>query len=401
MASVNVTARRGRRRRIVVLGSCVSLALIAVIYTWIRPNLDPDRLWDRSQLALRANRLDQAESCLARIRWLRRPTTLDLMLEAQVAIARGRVDSALGILDKIPEADPLHAEACLLAGRLERQRKRMRLAEARFLQALKADPTLVGAHKELIYVYGVQLRRREVDAEYRALAKLVPLTHHDLFTWAQTHFSSWSPDIAAELQAFVDADPDDRQSRLALAELLVDQPGESGRVERLLDALPDSDPDAIALRVALALHLNRRDEAEALLKRGPADHPTLARLQGRLALQRRDPTAAIVAFREALSREPYDRVSALEYGQALLLKGDRAEANIYLDRARRLNEVYNLVNQVRSPDRENRTPDLARIAAAFESAGLLSEAQHWYSLTLARDPINPEAQRALHRLKIP
>ncbi len=394
-------AAKSRRRSLLWLTGVLGVTILVAgsVLVWKRHWLDPEHLWDQAQAFLRAGKVDQAESSLVWIRRLRPPTVSDLMLEAQVAIARGDVDKALGFLAKVPPKDPLFSEACLLAGRLERKRKRVRVAEGHFLQALKASPTLIGAHKELIYLYGVQLRRREVDAEFRALSKSTHLTHHDLFTWAQTHFSQWSPDIAIDLQSYVDADPDDRHSRLALIELLVDQPGQSSRVSQLLSSFPPQDADALALRIAQALFENRLDDAESFLSQGPGDHPTIARYRGRLALIRRDLGSAVIAFRQALSAEPYDRVSTFELGQALALKGDSANADIYLTRARRLNEVYNLVNQVRSPDHENRALDLFRLANAFEAAGLLDEARHWYTLALARDPLNPEAQRALYRLQ--
>ena len=50
--------------------------------------------------------------------------------------------------------------------------------------------------------------------------KSVDPAHHDLFTWALTHFTQWSPDIVQDLDGFIAADPGDRLSRLAVAELL-------------------------------------------------------------------------------------------------------------------------------------------------------------------------------------
>jgi tetratricopeptide (TPR) repeat protein len=260
------------------------------------------------------------------------------------------------------------------------------------------DPNLIDAHKELIYIYGVQLRRREVDAEFRALGRLTRLTHHDLFTWALTHFSSWRSDVADDLQTFIDADPDDRHSRLALAEVLLDDPQQADRVLRVLNALPESDPDALAQRVRLAVLLGRLDEAEAMLAPAPKDHPGLARARGQLALTRKDAAAAAEHFRVALSSEPYDRVSTFDLGLALKLAGDEPAAAPLLEKAKRLNELYNLVVRVRAPDRENEPPDLMKLGGACEAAGLTEEARHWYLLAVSRDPLDRKAQEALYRL---
>ena len=146
------------------------------------------------------------------------------MLEAQLATAEGRFDDALAAIDRIPDDHPIAAQAYLLAGRIERQRRRIRKAEAAFRHALAIKPGLVEAHKELIYILGIQSRRREVDAEFRTLAGLTTLTHHDLFTWALTHFTHWNPDIVEDLDGFIKADPEDRYSRLAVVELLLERP---------------------------------------------------------------------------------------------------------------------------------------------------------------------------------
>ena len=64
------------------------------------------------------------------------------------------------------------AQARMLAGQTELRRDRVRLAEELFHAALALDPRLVQAHRELIYIYGMQLRRRELSREFMALSKL-------------------------------------------------------------------------------------------------------------------------------------------------------------------------------------------------------------------------------------
>jgi tetratricopeptide (TPR) repeat protein len=369
---------------------------VSWIYVHTRP--DPDRLWVRAELAFRAGRTAEASKLLERIETLRPRTAGDRILRAQLASVDGHIDLALAALSQVPGGDPLSGQALLMAGRLERARKRVRAAESYFLRALQADPKLIDGHKELVYIYGYQLRRREIDAEFRALARLTPLSHHDLFTWALTHFSSWNPDVAIELQAFVAADPSDRQSRLALARLLLDQPGQGGRVLRLLEVLPASDPDALPLRVGLALNEGRPEVAESMLSRASDDYAGLARFRGRLAMARRDPATAVNHFRRAVSSDLYDRVSTFDLARALALKGDQAAAEPLLTTTKRLNELYNLVTRVRSPDRENQSLDLNQFAAACEAAGLTDEARHWFALAVSRDPFDSNAQAGLFRL---
>jgi tetratricopeptide (TPR) repeat protein len=361
---------------------------------------DPQRLWVEAESAFLAGRWGESRNLMRRIGQLRSKSSCDRLLEAQLAASQGRTNEALEELEGVRKEDSatLFAQARLMAGRLERARHRLRPAEAHLRRALEAQPGLLEAHRELIYLYGIQLRRRELDAEFAALARLVRPTHHDLFTRALTHFSSWRPDIAEDLQACVDADPHDRASRLALADILIDQPGQGERVSRLLDAFPETDAQALALRVGLALHEGRTEAARRQLTEGPRNHPALARYRGQLAVLRNDLDEAVAQFRLALGTEPYDRISTFELGRALALRGDKAAAEPLLERARRLNALYNLVNRIRSADRENAAPDLLGLGDACEAAGLREEAHHWYALAVDRDPLDTRAQQALARL---
>jgi tetratricopeptide (TPR) repeat protein len=383
-----------------LIGVIPGAALLAAgVASLVRQPPDPDRLWQKAEAALQAGHWDQARADLRRIEQLRAKTPLDWLLQAQLASAEGQTDAALAALRHVPDDHRLACQAHYMAGRLERGRNRIRRAEAAFRRALELDPNFIPAHKELIYIYGMQLRRREADAEFRTLAHLTPLNHHDLFTWALTHDANWRTDIIKDLRRFLAADPDDRFSRLALAQLLLKQPESEIQVEQVLEPLPLSDPDALVLRVRLAIQRGRWEEAAALLNRGPADHSGLARLRGQMALRHRDIARAITHFREALCLEPYDRVANFDLGQALLVAGQTAEAEVYLARARRLNEVYNLINKVRSPERENAPSDLTQLGLACEAAGLFDEARGWYGLAIGRDPLDTEAQKGLFRLQ--
>jgi tetratricopeptide (TPR) repeat protein len=201
-----------------------------------------------------------------------------------------------------------------------------------------------------------------------------------------------------DLDGFIKADPEDRYSRLAVVELLLERPEVETYIKRILEPLPNTDPDALALRINLAFNLGRVDEAEKLLSAAPANHPRISRIRGEMALRRRDIDAAIKHFQDALSAEPYDRVSPMQLAQALKLKGDKATAQVYLDRVQRLNSLYNLIIRVRSPKHENKTSDLAELGRASEDAGLREEARGWYTLAISVDPLDAAAQQGLARL---
>ncbi len=390
-----------RRGRALWILTALTVVLVAGA-TWLafRVRADPDRLWVEAETAFLAGRWDLARTALKRLEQARPRTGLDLMLEAQLAVAERHPDQAFAALSRIPDEHPIAAQGHLLAGRLWRQEHCLRKAEAELRRALELKPGLIEAHKELVYVLGIQGRRPEVDAEFHALARLTTLSHHDLFTWSLTHFTQWSPDIVDDLDSFITADPDDRLSRLAVVELLLERPGDEvdAYIEKILKPLPPDDSDALALRITFAFNRGRYEEAERMMASAPEHHPRLARIRGEVALRRHDVDGAIKHFKEALTDEPYDRVSPMHLAQALKLKGDEAAAETYIDRVQRLNKIYNQIIRVRSPSRGNQVSDLAELGKSCEEAGLLDEARGWYTLAITMNPVDADAQQSLARL---
>ena len=363
------------------------------------PKPDPDRLWSNAEFALQTGRFNDAEAMLRTIRALRKPTPQDLMLTAQIASATGRNDDAMKALREIPEDHPLGSQAWYMIGRIERERSRIHKAEIAYRKALELNPSMVPAHRELIYIYGMQLRRPELEAEYNALSQLAPLSHRDLFTRGITHFIGWSAESADQLETFIKADPEDRYSRLALADMLVGQPGAQAKVEEVLAPLGPDDLDATAFLIELKLNRGEADQAMAILDATKGRNARLSRLRGRIALMKRDSDAAIVHFQNALNDQPFDRAALAELSKALTIKGDTKAAESVIDRVRKLDDVYNLINRITHPGRENKASDLAALGHAFEAAGMPDEAKGWYLLAIGHDPLDADSQRALQRLR--
>ena len=313
---------RGRRLAVSAAGLAV-LALAAGSYAWSRRvAVDPDQLWIAAQEALKVQRIDEAEGLANRLSRLRAPTPMDRMLLAQVDIARERTDEALANLAQIPDDHRMAAQARLMSGQLELRRRRLRFAERYYRQALALDPTLVKAHHELIYIYGYQLRRPELNAEFLALSKITDLSFDNVFHWCLMRTASWEPGpVIKDLTLYIEADPEDRWSKLALAENY-HRMGLLAEAEAAIASLPDSDLDALAVRVMLAVDRHQQDEAERMLASGPPDYPPLARIRGRLALARRDAEAAVRNFRIAQADDPLNRDTVLGLANALTMLGD-------------------------------------------------------------------------------
>jgi tetratricopeptide (TPR) repeat protein len=335
---------------------------------------------------------------LARLGRLRELTPLDHMLRAQLAMVHERTDEALAELAQVPDGHIMGAQARLLAGQLELRRDRMRVAEEFFHAALRVDPMLIQAHRELIYIYGLQLRRRELNVEFTALSKLTDLPFENIFHWCLLRNDSWKPDeAAAMLTKCVAADPTDRWSRLALSENdrrmgLLDE------AESVLAGLVADEPAVIAAYARIAFDRQEDDRAKSLLATGPNDAPDLARLRGRMALARRDGRSALHHFRIAFDVDPDSRESLFGLLSSLVMLGDE-KAAAPLRKLAGFRERLNSLIQIAATDEGRANPKLpGQLGAVCAAMHRDNEARAWYKLAIAHDPLDTEAQQALFRL---
>jgi len=391
--------RPARGRRIWIAAVSMILAILPGLwYFGFRGAEDPDAIWQAGEADLSADRIDLAEAAANRLSRLREPTPLDCMLRAQLDIAHGLAEEALAGLMRVPDEHPMAARAHLLAGQVELRRHRARFAEQYLRKALQLDPKLVQAHRELIYILGHQLRRPELNAEFLALSQLTELTFDNVFHWCLMRTALWEPSTALkELLLFVETDPEDRWSRLAIADNyrrmgLIDD------AETAIAPLPDADLDALAIRVMLAVDRHQDDKAEQLLASGHAGDPTLAKLRGRLALARRDAPSALRCFQVAYAHAPDDRDALLGLVNALTMIGDDKSAAPLRETAKNFELLNSLVQRAAIPN-ERENPRLLRdLGAACAAAGRDPEARGWYRLAIARDPLDIESQQALFQI---
>jgi tetratricopeptide (TPR) repeat protein len=371
-------------------------------YPMIRDRwIGADAIWDRAEKDFLAGRYDRVGSALTRLGRLRKPSPLDFLLKAQYAMARNRADEAISDLALVPDDHPMGSQARLLAGQIELRRDRVRFAESWFQDALRLTPRLVQARRELIYIYGMQLRRPELNAQFLALSGLTPLTADNVFHWGLLRNSSWEPGEAiAILTRYISADPEDRWSRLALAE----NNRRMGRRDAALLALADLPPDdlqATAIRVQIAVDGQDMDQAECLLATDTTNAPGLARLRGRLALSRRDAKAAVFHWQIAYAADPDDRETTMGLLRALEIAGDSKAAEPLRESARALEWLNTLLHRAATSE-SRRDPNLLRqLGAACAALNRTAEAHAWYGLAIEFDPLDSESQQALYRLRKP
>jgi tetratricopeptide (TPR) repeat protein len=384
------------------LPAIVGLLVLVGLVVLFGPRPDAEGLRRKAGDAVAEGRWADAEAALAALARQRAPTAEDRILRARVATARGRPEEALGELGGVGEGEgrALAAGARVMAGEIEARRHRLRSAEAYLQEALRLDPGRDQALRELIYVYGTQRRLHDLDAQFRALAGRMPLAFDQLFLWCMARGGTdWRPQGGLEeLRKAVKADPEDRWSRLALAE---DErrDGHFDRALATLAPLPDSDPDARAVRVRIAMDQADEPGVRALLAGGPADHPGLCRLRGRLALARKDGAEAVRHFRVALAADPDDPDVLLGLANALRLVGDQAGGDRHQKAARLRGELATLLQRASLPGGRDDIDLIRQLGAACEAVDRDAEARGWYALIIRRDPLDAGAQRALFRLK--
>ena len=359
----------------------------------------PDAIWARARQDVKAGRLDQVGVALERLGRLRQPTPFDWLLRAQLETKRKHPDAALAELRRIPDDHAIAAEARLLAGRIEMNRGRLRFAEEALRSAVRLDPSRAEAYSKLIYIYGVHLRRREFHAAFIALSKVKHLSFQEVLDWCVVRTNSWEPGtIVGDLIRFVAADPRDRWSRLALADIFR-RMGLPEGAERTLAVLPPDDREANRIRAQIALDRNDGPRFDELLERGASDDPVFALLRGRRALSRLDAEQAAHYFEIAYAFDPDDHETLLGFLRALELLGDETRAKPLRELARNLGRLNVLILRAHEPD----TPRDAAAARAFGTVCAAlhrdAEARAWFELAIAADPLDSDAQRALFQLK--
>ena len=388
---------RGSRWRFAAVASSLAIAAGLVLMEASGPRRSPDRLRVQIRDDLLRGRLATTEEALDWLARYDRLTPPDLMARARVAQLRGRLDEALASLAEITGRDPVAARARLLAGLIQLEKNRARLAEASLREALEIDHDLRDARYELIRIYGRQQRRAALDEQYHALIGRGGLDLDRLTFWALSRNAAWNAasDMRV-LEGWVEADPDDHASRVALALGL----RWSARVDRALEVLAplgESDPDTRALRAQIALDRGEPEEAARLLAGPASSHAGLCRLRGQLALSRSDARTAVGERVRAYRLEPDDRQTIVSLGIALTLLGEAGAARPILSAIGRLRAYDAVVGRLAAHEEDG--PALYQeIGAAAEAVGRRAEAVAWYRLAIARDPLRSEPQQALFRL---
>ena len=266
-------------------------------------------------------------------------------------------------------------------------------AEAKFREAVAANPTHAEARNNLGRVLAVQGRSAEAAEEYRIALGADP-------TQAETYFN------LEELYR--------EAGRLAEAEEILDRL-ETARGGRVDDVAPALD----YRRGRLALARGDSTRAEALLRRAVAARGDLSgawAILTDLEIGRHDTAAAVEAGRRATESGPGNREAHLMLGRALLAAGQPAEAVPVLERAWRLGpsrpeapfylgraylmqgDVAQAEGHLRaSIDRGEYVPALLELGSIYERLNRPRDAAAVYQAVIRKEKQGPAREEALRR----
>jgi len=381
-----------------------SAGLLLVIGIWLWPALTTasrtnDQITIEFDQALATKNLEQASRLSDQYQRQSNSTDHRLpMIQARLELANGQDSEALKKLESIPDQSPFASTARQLTGQLYLRANRLVPAEKAYLDAIRLDPKIVQPRRELIYIYAIQLRRRELRNIFLELSTISPMTFQNVFHWCLTRGNDWEPDeIVADMTKFLAADPQDKWSRIALARSLK-RLVKLDEAEKALEPLAANDSDAIAIKAQIAMDRNDPEKARELLSKGPEDHFDLAVMRAQMALAEGDYNDSIRYFKTALKVDPDNRDAVVGLARALAGQGNKLEAKAWQEKATKLDKLASLIQEAAKPEAAGDSSLPRRLADGCESVGHFAEAKAWWGLIAARDPLNQEAQQALYRL---
>jgi tetratricopeptide (TPR) repeat protein len=153
------------------------------------------------------------------------------------------------------------------------------------------------------------------------------------------------------------------------------------------------------MRAALALDRGDILSARWLLDNGPTRHTGLSRERGRLALKRGDATRAVGDLKTALSAWPDDRESLSTLAEAYEATGDKGAAEGPRAELRTLDALSSQAAAAWAHRKTLGSDQLSSLGAACEKAHRYAQALACYNSVIAANPLDPDAQKGLFRLK--
>jgi tetratricopeptide (TPR) repeat protein len=333
-----------RGRKLAIVGLLALIALVVVIWRTMRRR-DMADLLDQANHAIEQRDFASARVMLDRILDRHPMDSGALLARGRLAGAEAEWAEALNYLRRIPDTARQSAGARYFEGLVLFEMQRPRDAEQAWLRALAKAPESPETLEQLANLYALQIRVPELRSTLEQLLRLRPLTLKDSVLLV-TGGESWGfpPERIEKLRAVVASDPDDVESRIALARLYqrIEQYDESVALLERLQTPSTLDGRACAILAEARMSQGDWQGARAELDRAPSGgrpDPWLLLSRGRWHEEAGDLEPAVQLFAAVLEIDPMDVDANYHMGSVLDRLAKKQEADHYYYRAQQIEDV--------------------------------------------------------------
>ncbi len=373
-----------------IASSLIGSAIILAVFLMTRPSVDS--LLERAMQARVSKNLklarEYATSAVARDPQSAAAQRILGLISSDL----GLQDEALSAFDNASKSDsPEAVSASLLAGRIALQQGDAKLAEHYWLRCLQLNPVHVDASSELGYLLGVEGRGWEMQQLLLTVVRSgQPTAHHMVLLGASEPVVKDAKLVARCLERRPEyLNINAGEARYDLFE---------GRTEQALALLekicqtPDATAEAESRRgwAILELQPDRFSEWwQTTINKGLTNHPEIWAARGSWAIRQKNLLLAASCFAKSVRLDADHRMANYQLGSVLAQLNRSPEAEPFLARAAKLQQLALVVDRIYAHPRET---FLLRQAMELTAAlGRPHEAWGWCYLALQ---INPKLEWA-------
>lgn len=345
-----------------------------------------------AQLALARNELKHeryatAEALANRVSPESPHHTAALLVAGEAATKLGRLEDGLAYYSRAPDDGSRDAVlAAFSAAEIALNLGKLSQADRNYRLVLRHLPTHTMAHNHLAYLLGATGRRWE------SASHLLELLRQGQFDVTHLILLGDLERTLDEKQTFAlgrRSAPDDPWLLLGLARVAIHE-NRLDEAERLLRQVVAQVPNDVEAQCRLGGVILERDsdadwqEWNARLPAAADEHPETWICRGGWAQRNGDIRGAARCYWQAICLDPTHRQASYRLGQLLVTLGETAKADVFVARGKELQSLNIVLDELfHSPQH---VPSMQRAAQLCESLGRLPEAWAWAQVAQSHDP---------------